>query len=138
MTVQKLTKAQIENVRKFQKRWGEFMGLLGLAFFGPDTQKSVEAGDSVIDGIEEAIFDTVRVNCRNTLDLDRLVMIFGHIAGDRFGRHLINNDLALDQSYPVSAADRFEAAYRVGLEERLVGKLKKRPRLYAPDGGLLN
>lgn len=138
MTKQKLTRQQILWVEKFQDYWGQFLTQICGAFIGPPTADRITDTVAIVDRIQDKIFETARTECRGLLGQNSLVMLFGSIAGDQFGRHCEETGVEVDDSFPTEAAQMFEAAFRVAYERYMAERGDKdKPKILGPEGEVL-
>lgn len=139
MSEQKLTREQILWVEKFQDYWGQFLSHLGATFFGNQEPQPMIRGANIVEAVVEKVYQTALHECRGTLELNRLTMLFGRIVGIQFGIGAVQRgEHESDPTFPVEAARMFEAAFRVAYEEVLAKNPKDKPKIFGPGGGLLS
>ncbi|MHC4643941.1 MAG: hypothetical protein ACYTBJ_00465 [Planctomycetota bacterium] len=136
MTIQKLTKEQIEYVEQYQERWKQFLIQLGTTFYGVNDPKPLAHGADIAEAVLDKMFEAAAFQCRGALDQNRLVMLVGRLCGEQLAKHMIKTGGTLDHDLPDQAAKMFEAAFRVVYEE-ILQKQQAKSKLIFPERKIL-
>lgn len=119
---------------KFRRLWGQFLSHLGATFYG-ESRDSFMKGAGVAKQVIEKVYQAALKECRGTLGLNRLVMLFGWIGGSQFGIDRVQEkDYTFDSDFPVEAGKMFESAFRVAYQKILKDNPKDKPEITGPDG----
>jgi len=107
-----------KQVTEFTKIWGVFLLHLGNSYLGKDTPNLIDrTKKDVLPAIEDAIFDTMRIQCRGGLEQNVMIGLVGRICGDQFARHVLATGATYDNVFPVEAAKMFQIGFRVAAEQ---------------------